>query len=235
MKHFNIKLPPLKITFKNEKWDLLFRPIDVTDLKIIHESTRQTDESLKRFMPWAHYEMNAEEHAKLFMRFHAEYYLGVEYHLICIDSKTNDFVLNFGILPQQRFNRHSVEIGYWTASHYQNLGLTTLAAKIIIATCFEALECDRIFATTNIENTPSIRVLEKCGMKKEGVLKNALDAPSEKMITNGFSTERSSYLFALIPEDRSSLSWYQDILLSTTAVSVFGSKMSLKELTLQES
>ncbi len=222
----------MEVRYKDEKWDLIFRPINVADLQVTQSAVLETGESLKRFMPWAHYEMSAEDHARLFMKFHAQYYLGVEYHLTCVDAKTGEFVLNFGILPQKRFNPHAVEIGYWTSAKYQNLGIATLGVKIMSAVCFECLDCDRIFATTNVENVPSARVLEKCGMKKEGTLKNYLQAPSEKMISNGLSAERTSYIYAMFPEDRKSLPWYHDVLMSTTALSVYGKEISLKELSL---
>ncbi len=232
MNQFSRELPPLEVRYRNDRWDLIFRPMDVQDLQKTHNAILDSDESLKRFMPWSHYELSAVEHAKLFMRFHAEYFLGVEYHLTCVDAKTDEFILNISILPQQRFNRHSVEIGYWTSAKYQNLGLATLAVKIITALCFECLECDRVFATTNIENRASARVLEKCGMQKEGTMTNYIPAASERMISQGYSAERKTYLFALTPQDRKRLGWYQDILLATTAKSVYGKLITLKELSL---
>ena len=225
----------MEIRYQDDQWDLILRPMDVADLEVTHNAILETDESPKRFMPWAHYEMTAEDHARLFMKFHAQYYLGVEYHLTCVDAKTGEFVMNFGILPQQRFNRHSVEIGYWTAAKFQNLGIATLGVKIMSAVCFECLDCDRIFATTNVENTASVRILEKCGMQKEGLLKNYLQAPSEKMISDGFSPERSSYIYALFPEDRQRLPWYKNILMATRALSVFGKEFVLKELSIPDS
>lgn len=66
------------------------------------------------------------------------------------------------------FNK--AESGYWLAEYHWNNGYITEAVKAVIAFGFEQLNLKRIFATHFVDNNASGRVLEKAGMKKEGVL-----------------------------------------------------------------
>lgn len=62
-------------------------------------------------------------------------------------------------------------IGYIFNPKYQNKGYCTEASKAVVDYGFLALHANRIRAACNPENTPSWRVMEKIGLKKEGLLK----------------------------------------------------------------
>lgn len=68
----------------------------------------------------------------------------------------------------RRFNK--AELGYWLDKDYWNKGYTTEATIAVIRFAFEKLKLKRIFATHFDFNSSSGKVLEKAGMKKEGVL-----------------------------------------------------------------
>lgn len=61
------------------------------------------------------------------------------------------------------------EIGYVLNPDFQRCGIAAEAARAVIKFGFEALELERIEARYMTENTPSRRVMEKCGMLFEGV------------------------------------------------------------------
>ena len=63
-------------------------------------------------------------------------------------------------------------IGYSIAGHLWGKGLATEAAGAVIETSFAAFpDLNRIQATTDEQNAGSVRVLEKLGMVREGVLR----------------------------------------------------------------
>jgi [ribosomal protein S5]-alanine N-acetyltransferase len=68
------------------------------------------------------------------------------------------------------YNR--VELGYWIGAEYWNRGYCTEAAKAILEYGFNVFWCHKISATHFIGNTASGRVMEKIGMKCEGVLRD---------------------------------------------------------------
>jgi [ribosomal protein S5]-alanine N-acetyltransferase len=67
------------------------------------------------------------------------------------------------------------ELGYWIGKAYWNQGFCTEAAREVVRFGFEQLGLNRIQARHMLKNPGSGRVLEKIGMKKEGVLRQALN------------------------------------------------------------
>jgi ribosomal-protein-alanine N-acetyltransferase len=65
----------------------------------------------------------------------------------------------------------SVEIGYATGIPYWNKGYTTEAVQALIRQVFNTTDMNRIHAHHYLPNTASGRVMEKAGMKYEGVLR----------------------------------------------------------------
>lgn len=60
------------------------------------------------------------------------------------------------------------EIGWISNMRYGNRGYMTEAAQAVIQLAFDALGIRRIIATCHEENTSSQRVMEKCGMTRDG-------------------------------------------------------------------
>lgn len=63
------------------------------------------------------------------------------------------------------------DFGYDLRSEYWNMGIMTEALSAIVDFAFHTLEINRIEATISTENIASIRVLEKLGFVKEGILR----------------------------------------------------------------
>lgn len=63
------------------------------------------------------------------------------------------------------------ELGYWVGRAYWGNGYATEAAAALMQWAFAALEVDRIYATHLTRNPASGRVMEKLGMRREGVLR----------------------------------------------------------------
>ena len=58
---------------------------------------------------------------------------------------------------------HEAEIGYWLGKDFWGKGYATEAVQSVVAYAFEELSLVRLWAGAYQENTPSQRVLEKCG------------------------------------------------------------------------
>jgi RimJ/RimL family protein N-acetyltransferase len=67
------------------------------------------------------------------------------------------------------FGDHTYEIGWVFNSEYHQKGYASEAAKAIVAYAFNTMKLHRIIATCQPENTPSYRVMEKIGMRREGM------------------------------------------------------------------
>jgi RimJ/RimL family protein N-acetyltransferase len=82
-----------------------------------------------------------------------------------------------GIQPRQDVNRISVEIGFWLGEEYWGRGIMTEAVGAITRYAFSTRGFTRVFAEVFEWNDASMRVLEKNGFVREGVLRsNAIKA-----------------------------------------------------------
>ncbi len=75
-----------------------------------------------------------------------------------------------GILLTDDIERISGELGYWIGKDHWGKGLATEAARQMTSYGFETLGLHRVFATPFTRNPASVRVLEKLGFRREGVL-----------------------------------------------------------------
>lgn len=68
----------------------------------------------------------------------------------------------------------TASIGYAIGVEYWNKGYTTEAVKKIITFGFKVLKLNRIEAVCDVNNIASARVMEKCGMKFEGIQRSRI-------------------------------------------------------------
>jgi RimJ/RimL family protein N-acetyltransferase len=90
------------------------------------------------------------------------------------------------------------EIGFIFNPAFQNKGYATEASRAIINHAFKELNVHRIIGFCSTENIASQRVLEKCGMTREGLRrKNAFFHKD----TDGKPLWLDSYEYAILAED----------------------------------
>lgn len=63
------------------------------------------------------------------------------------------------------------QIGYCVDEAYQGRGVASQAVAASAAALFESSHCQRLQATVEPHNAPSISVLEKCGFRREGLMR----------------------------------------------------------------
>jgi [ribosomal protein S5]-alanine N-acetyltransferase len=83
-------------------------------------------------------------------------------------------------------------IGYWVGQPHAQRGYMTAALRVLLPSLFGELNLHRIEAACIPSNTPSIRVLEKCGFNREGLARRYL-------CINGIWQDH--LLFGLLHED----------------------------------
>lgn len=69
---------------------------------------------------------------------------------------------------------NSAEIGYSYARGEWNKGYATEALQAVISSVFSSLPLNRLEAQHDIRNPASGRVMEKCGMRREGILRQRI-------------------------------------------------------------
>jgi ribosomal-protein-alanine N-acetyltransferase len=101
------------------------------------------------------------------------------------------FVGSVGITPQSGWRDHIAEIGYWVAEAYWGKGLATAALRQMTDYAFSNRDLQKLSAAVLAPNIASMRVLEKAGYRREGVLKNEVKKSGAYFDTHHFARHRS--------------------------------------------
>ena len=81
---------------------------------------------------------------------------------------------NIGLHKGVDVYRKSAEIGYFLGEPFWNLGIMTKAVNLICDFGFQTMDIVRIHAGIFEYNPASMRVLEKCGFKREGIFEKSV-------------------------------------------------------------
>ncbi len=92
------------------------------------------------------------------------------FRLIADLRRTGEPVGTIGLYAYSELNRRA-ELGYDFLREHWGKGLTTEAVREVLRYAFEELKLNRVEATTDSENAASMRVLEKAGFRREGLLR----------------------------------------------------------------
>lgn len=202
---------PEKITYKDEQFSIIIRPLREEDAEPIHHAVLSSRKTLLPFMDWAHLNSNVESQVERIQKSHQNYISGHEYDFGVFDSQSNEFLMSASLHASKTRNKDSREIGYWTVLRQCNKGLATLVTKILTVTAFEIIECDRVEIGCNRSNKISQKVIKKCGFKFEGEIHNYFNKPTEAMLKNSYSADRTYLLFAYTDADIKGIDWYEKI------------------------
>ena len=93
-------------------------------------------------------------------------------------KKTGRIIGTIGFMWFSEAN-HSGEIGYSFARPEWNKGYATEALGAVIRSAFASLPLNRLEAQHDIRNPASGRVMEKCGMNSEGILRQRVQNKGE--------------------------------------------------------
>lgn len=78
-----------------------------------------------------------------------------------------------GFTPGTDVERFSAEIGYWLGEAFWGRGIATEALSLVTDYAFRRMNLLRLFALPFADNPGSIRVLEKAGYEREGLLRQS--------------------------------------------------------------
>lgn len=94
--------------------------------------------------------------------------------VFAITIKTDGQVIGTIGLREVDHEHCQAEMGFWIGVDWWGSGIATEAAKAILRHGFEGLRLNRIYAHHMVRNPASGRVLEKIGMRREGLLRQRL-------------------------------------------------------------
>lgn len=86
-------------------------------------------------------------------------------------STATEAIGGIGLNLQKDVHRYTAELGYWLAEPFWDQGIMTNAVKGFSSIAFDKYSLHRLYATPYVYNRSSIRVLERAGFEKEGLLR----------------------------------------------------------------
>ena len=95
-----------------------------------------------------------------------------------VQNKIGKLIGTIGYHALSIQNRYG-EVGYALSKDFWNQGYMTEAFREVIKFGFEHMKLNRVEATCKLLNTASEKVMQKCGLKYEGILKQRLFAKGE--------------------------------------------------------
>jgi RimJ/RimL family protein N-acetyltransferase len=140
-----------------------------------------------RYMTWRPHK-NIEETYRI-VELMLELWDNEDAYSYAITLKDSDSVIGMIAMHPDGFK---VGIGYVLAKLHWGKGYVTEAALAVTNWLLEQPDIYRVFATCDVENLASARVLEKAGMQREGMLRKYIVHP------NISGEPRDSYIYAIV-------------------------------------
>lgn len=168
---------------------LYLRDFELADWLAVHHYAM--DPEVTQFMAWG---PNTAEQSLAFVTHavdNAHAVPRLSYDLAIIHAATHSLIGGAGLYIKQD-RRFEAEIGYCLQKEVWGRGYGTEVARLLVRLGFDHLHLHRLIATCDPENIGSIRVLEKAGFQREGLMRSHLKTRS------GW---RNSYLYAIVVTD----------------------------------
>lgn len=149
---------------------LILRRFEVKDAKAMFE-TWANDEEVTKYLTWpVHGNVDVTE--SLLREWVSNYKNEKYFHWVIEVKETNRIIGSIGVVGM-REDIDLAHIGYCIAKDYWNKGYTSEAYKEVIRFLFEEVDINRIESRFDTRNVYSGKVMEKCGLKYEGTLRQA--------------------------------------------------------------
>lgn len=149
---------------------LLLRPFVKEDAEAVFNYS--SDDRVTKYLPWKSMQKKEEAMDKCIER--AEKYSNPKYYHWAIVIKETNQLIGFIKLAVINEEKEYLEMGYGIGFEYWGNGYVAEALKEVIKFFFQEIGFHRIETTHHVENTGSGKVMKKCGMKFEGVLRERL-------------------------------------------------------------
>ena len=175
----------MKMPERIETERLVLRKPRLDDAHAIFEGWAKDPEAT-RYLTWRPHERL--EQTREFMHVCIRLWEGETRFPYMMTLKENGQVIG---MIDPRIEGPKVGIGYIAARAHWGRGYVPEATRAVIDWAFRQSSIYRVYATTDVENSASRRVLEKVGMQCEGILRKFILHPNLSEIP------RDSYMYAI--------------------------------------
>ena len=154
---------------------LVLRPLKMKDAKDIFAYA--SDPDVARYVLWEPHKTVAD--TRNYIRYiRALYHRGLPASWAVTLRESGQVIGTIGFMWYSDVNS-AAEIGYSFSKAHWNKGYATEALRTVMDSVFRTLPVNRLEAQHDVRNPASGRVMEKCGMRKEGVLRQRIKNKGE--------------------------------------------------------
>lgn len=141
---------------------------------------------------WVRDELSRQAFRKRLRHYQREQREDLGYAFLLFSEEGETLMGGLTLTNVRRGVTQSAALGYWLGAPFAGQGRMTDAVRVLLPYAFGALRLHRVEAASMLANTPSIRVLERCGFAREGVARRYIQV-------NG--AWRDHILFARVSDD----------------------------------
>lgn len=131
-----------------------------------------SDPEVTRYLTWPTHDN--PEISREVTRLWIKEYFSLENYQWAIELMENKRVVGSLGFVNLDNNNENCEIGYCIGKEYWNKGIITEAFTAVIKFAFEEIGFERITGRHDVDNPASGRVMEKCNLKYEGILRKII-------------------------------------------------------------
>lgn len=169
---------------------LFLRKITMDDAPDIFEYAHVPEVS--EFLLW--YPHQTIQDSIEFIKFAEEKFTNDEWMIFGIELKEKRKLIGTIDIRGWKGVNNCTETGYVISNEYWNKGITTEALRSVIKFSFDELQLNRMETHCEEENIGSWKVMEKCGMKYEGTLREKVFVKERYRSMKMYSILRSEYI-----------------------------------------
>ncbi len=167
------------------------RPVTLDDTHSLVEAVQELVTQIMPWMGWCTPEYNEEIARSWLFDLPDAWEAGTQFVMAIIDAQTGDFLGGTG-LNHINYQYRLANLGYWVRTSAAGRGIATRAALLNAEFGVRQLNLLRVEIVVAVGNKPSLRVAEKTGARREGVLRNRLIVRE---------TVLDAVMHSLIPQD----------------------------------
>ena len=152
--------------------DILIRPYRVDDAAAVTEAAHESVPEVQPWMPWCHPALTVDD-SRAWLLLQVTAFERGEAYEFAIVSAAGRLIGGCGINQIDRENRRA-NIGYWVRTSATRRGAATAALGLVRDFAFGRTNLVRLELVIACDNAASLRVAEKAGAWREGILRRRL-------------------------------------------------------------
>ncbi|MBI2186604.1 MAG: GNAT family N-acetyltransferase [Acidobacteria bacterium] len=151
---------------------MIIRPCSADDASPMYEAVRESLAELIQWMPWCHPDYSQHE-ARSWLRVQVQAFNERKWFEFAIVDANGRYLGQCGLNQFDEPNRRC-NLGYWVRTSAAGRGVATRATRLLRDWAFEHTSLVRLEIVVATGNHASLRVADKAGAVREGVLRHRL-------------------------------------------------------------